>query len=339
MISSNNPDDRGVFSQEEADSLPSKAVDLAKLLRVIDLRFEIRFLGDVVLPSFLGSTLRGGLGRGLRALYCGCQKDKTAISGAGVCPYHFIFETRVNDNAFKFLRDVPSVPHPYLIETPLDERKDYKSGECLSFSIRLFGDATDYAFNLIESMAYFGRQGVTSREVPFIIVKVLSADFGGEETLLYDGDAKVYREMPVPFHWEPPSAVRDIIRLNFLTPARLVKGRALRQDPDPELIFASIVRRIGPLLYYAEGISEAAIFADGRLPVPSTVSLSSVKLEWKEWRRFSNRQSSHMLFGGVVGELTLNSVPPDFARILHFGSFIHIGKQTSFGLGRYEVSI
>ena len=44
-----------------------------------------------------------------------------------------------------------------------------------------------------------------------------------------------------------------------------------------------------------------------------------------------------MLLGGVVGELTFGNVTEDLLLLLEFGKLLHLGKQTTFGLGKYEI--
>ncbi len=44
-----------------------------------------------------------------------------------------------------------------------------------------------------------------------------------------------------------------------------------------------------------------------------------------------------MSLGGVLGTVTYEGNNSEFIPFLKLGEFIHIGKGTSFGLGRYEI--
>jgi hypothetical protein len=333
------------------NDLLGKVLSYAKRLRILDLGFEIEFLSDVVLPTYKGSTLHGGLGRAFRKLYCTCaeplrtpdendSEEQSIHHEAEACPYHFIFETRINDNVFKFLRNVPSVPHPYLLEPPLDEKKEYMAGERLAFTLRIFGSATGYAVNMIEAVALFGRLGVTRASVHFRIVRVTSIGAGRKQNVIYDGASNTYLAIPKPYRWKPreESPLSHELMIRFLSPTRLVKSEHLQENVDFLIILTSLIRRLAALAYYAEGLKNAVKLTEGVNISANNVRLIKQDIDWKAWRRYSNRQSTAMLLGGVVGELTFGNVTEDLLLLLEFGKLLHLGKQTTFGLGKYEIA-
>ncbi|MGB9625894.1 MAG: CRISPR system precrRNA processing endoribonuclease RAMP protein Cas6, partial [Phycisphaerae bacterium] len=57
-------------------------------------------------------------------------------------------------------------------------------------------------------------------------------------------------------------------------------------------------------------------------------------LVWQEIPRFSSRQGEHMSLGGLVGHLVLDLPPGQLGPWLRLAEPIHLGKATSFGLGR-----
>lgn len=337
-------------SRALCDSQLGKAFFYAKRLRILDLHFEIEFLSDVVLPTYKGSTLHGGIGRAFRQLYCTCSLHESIDAGSDgngtqtahgtqICPYHFIFETKINDNAFLFLRNVPSVPHPYLIEPPLDDKKEYKGGERLLFTVRLFGSATSYAVNIIEAVALFGRLGMTKAGVRFKINRVTSNASGEKLNVIYDGTLNMYRALPKPYRWKPGdrSTQYHEVTIRFLSPTRFVKGKHLQKDVDFSIILTSLIRRLAALAYYAEGLKNVVRLTEGARISVDGVTLVKQTTEWMDWRRYSNRQSTAMLLGGVVGEMTFANVSDDLLLLLEFGRILHLGKQTTFGLGKHEI--
>jgi len=44
-----------------------------------------------------------------------------------------------------------------------------------------------------------------------------------------------------------------------------------------------------------------------------------------------------MKLGGFVGNITFEGDLKEFLPFVKLGEYIHIGKQTSFGLGKYEI--
>jgi len=44
-----------------------------------------------------------------------------------------------------------------------------------------------------------------------------------------------------------------------------------------------------------------------------------------------------MKLGGFLGNITFEGDLKEFIPFIKLGEYIHIGKQTSFGLGKYEI--
>ena len=61
-------------------------------------------------------------------------------------------------------------------------------------------------------------------------------------------------------------------------------------------------------------------------------------LRWEDWERYSNRQDRHMKLGGFTGDITYTDIPEILRPYLHWGSHLHVGKGSAFGLGWYELS-
>jgi CRISPR/Cas system endoribonuclease Cas6 (RAMP superfamily) len=60
-------------------------------------------------------------------------------------------------------------------------------------------------------------------------------------------------------------------------------------------------------------------------------------LQWFDWKRYSNRQEMEMLMGGLVGGISYTGALTEFCPLLRLGEVVHVGKQTTFGLGKIEV--
>lgn len=66
------------------------------------------------------------------------------------------------------------------------------------------------------------------------------------------------------------------------------------------------------------------------------VALAS-HLTWRDWARYSNRQDRRMSLGGVVGEIRLSNVPFAFTALAACATLAHVGKNSTFGLGRVSL--
>jgi CRISPR/Cas system endoribonuclease Cas6 (RAMP superfamily) len=60
-------------------------------------------------------------------------------------------------------------------------------------------------------------------------------------------------------------------------------------------------------------------------------------LRWVDWERYSARQDSRMKLGGFTGTVTFEGELDPFISLFQIGEHLHIGKATSFGLGKYQI--
>jgi CRISPR/Cas system endoribonuclease Cas6 (RAMP superfamily) len=68
------------------------------------------------------------------------------------------------------------------------------------------------------------------------------------------------------------------------------------------------------------------------------VAVKESHIGWYDWRRYSNRQEQAMMMGGMVGKITYAGVPGEYLPLLKFCEQTHLGKATTFGLGKIKVS-
>ena len=60
-------------------------------------------------------------------------------------------------------------------------------------------------------------------------------------------------------------------------------------------------------------------------------------LHWIDWERYSNRQQTKMKLGGLIGEITYRGNFQKYLPLIRLGEHIHVGKATTFGLGKYKI--
>jgi len=76
----------------------------------------------------------------------------------------------------------------------------------------------------------------------------------------------------------------------------------------------------------------------GLIAAAEKIKLIRNQTRWHDWERYSSRQKERMAFGGIVGEAEYKGPLGAFLPYLTFGQWTHVGKNATFGLGRYEVS-
>ncbi|MGB9716174.1 MAG: CRISPR-associated protein Cas6, partial [Thermodesulfovibrionales bacterium] len=129
-------------------------------IKVASFRFNLLPLESLVLPSYKGSTLRGGFGYAFRRVVCAIKnKECPECLLKEKCIYSYIFETPPPSDS-KLMRKYTSAPHPFIIEPPQEKRYSYTPGTELAFGLILIGKAIDYLPYFIYTFDELGRIGI-----------------------------------------------------------------------------------------------------------------------------------------------------------------------------------
>jgi hypothetical protein len=60
-------------------------------------------------------------------------------------------------------------------------------------------------------------------------------------------------------------------------------------------------------------------------------------LRWWDWTRYSARQKREMTLGGLLGHWTIEGDLKRWLPLLWIGQWLHAGKNSTFGLGGFEL--
>lgn len=302
------------------------------------IRFDLAFEATCRLPGYPGSAIRGLLGHGLRHVLC--ITHQPACNGCRLlnrCGYARFFETSGVGNAQG--RRFAAAPHPWVLDLDVSARQQIlERGDVLTFRITLLGDMGQALPWLVLALEHAASLGFGNRHVPFRLAGVaLEAPLGSEEWQWISPTA-------LPALAAVPEAIPRIpdrpehLKLHLTTPLRLKRdGRLVRPDGlNPVLFLGALRLRLRDLLeLYGQPDREC------RLPdIPETIetALLDRQLQWRDWTRWSSRQKTKMKLGGIIGEMTLDTAPiADWWPLLWLGQWLHVGKQTSMGLGQYRL--
>jgi hypothetical protein len=291
---------------------------------------------DLRLPEFSGSLLRGQFGASLRHIACmtgaprcpGCPLYRT-------CPYPAIFETPAP--ASHALQRFSQVPNPYVIEPPPLGQRRVSAGETLAFDVVLVGRALGqlpliaYAFQRAFERG-IGRLRAKGR------IEDISIEPGGTPESIWDSGRSCIRphEQTLPVPQLPDISA---ITLKIATPLRL-QNQGHPVSPDrlrPRTLFTALLRRASLLFELHAGMPPVGADAS-RLAAAAERLTDERRLEWKDWTRFSSRQEREMTLGGVVGEWTLTGELGELLPWFWLGQWLHVGKNTTMGMGRYSLT-
>ena len=305
-------------------------------------RFTIKPEHELILPPFKGSTLRGGFGIALKQSVC-IEKRKECVQCVHryKCIYSYVFESPIprEEKEGKLSKD-EYVPHPFVIEPPLDKRQFYGIEDELDLNLILVGRAVDYIPYIIFAFEELGRIGIGKDKGKYSLEKVISIN-NDSEILIYDGDSHIRDDFYV---MDSNELVQDAAQLNyqqvtfkFLTPTRIKNKGKLTIDIDFVIILRNLLRRLSRLAEvhcdekWELEWSELIKMADDR------VSTVCSELKWYDWKRYSQRQGTKMKMGGFLGEITFEGELAEFMPFIKLGELLHMGKGTVYGLGMYEI--
>ena len=251
-----------------------------------------------------------------------------------VCPYPYIFETAPFEGAQQ-LRTYGDVPRPFVID-PLDTRGEYRRGESFAFNLTLVGRAIDYLPYFLVSFRELGEIGIGKGRGRFQLTHVQTED--GES--IYDGETQMVHNLNNALSFdeiqrEAASSPNDQLTVHLLTPTRIThKGQITDQLPF-HLFWRRLIGRISALAYFHCGESLDLDFK-GLIAQAETVQTVQSSLRWKDWTRYSSRQNQKMQLGGLVGSVTYAGDLAAFLPFAALGVFLHVGKNATFGLGKYR---
>jgi len=73
------------------------------------------------------------------------------------------------------------------------------------------------------------------------------------------------------------------------------------------------------------------------LRTAAEIKLVASNLTWCDLERYSYRQNKTLKLGGLMGEVVFEGYLVPYLSLLKLGEYLHIGKGTAFGLGKYRL--
>ena len=209
-------------------------------------------------------------------------------------------------------------PKPFVIVPPLETNENFTKGYIFKLELILIGEAISYYPLMHSAIEYLGKEmGLGYEQRKYTINHIECSEFSYSDPL------------------------KPIQRIKLTLPTRLRlknKNRLLKQKPDFQLILKRLIGRVRTLeKAYSNG--EALSYNDDLIHRAKDIQISHSQIQWDDWDRFSGRQKEWMKFGGLTGNITFTGDLQPFMALLTLGEWLHIGSKTSFGLGKYELSL
>ena len=325
-------------------------------------QFTCRMETGAILPAYKGSTLRGVFGHALKRVVCALRRQecKTCILKKR-CIYPIVFETPLAVDMPEGSR-VSHPPHPFVIEPPDTEQMEYRPGETLTCRLVLFGEVNNNLPYFVYAFQQMGRIGIGKRvngkRGRFVLEEVRNGrkvlysekdgklDLAGdpEDLTLVDPDAVNAPRTVAGGRKETLSAVAPAavdgngmkIRVALQTPLRVKFENEIKADLPFHVLARAMLRRMSSLCN-TWGHGEPDLDYRGLIRRAGHVRVIENRLRWFDWRRYSNRQERRMFMGGMLGSIVYAGNLGEFLPLLDFCEKVHLGKNTSFGLGKIRV--
>ena len=283
------------------------------------LRLEVTLRAEepAMLPAFHGSMLRGAFGHALRRSVCsmGPAQGCETCTLRRPCIYTRIFESFVEGEPPPFLRGIDQAVRPYLFE-PKGGAGRLEPGDPLRFDLLLFGQAVDLQAYAVLAIRRMAQSGLGSGRARFRLDHIEMRE------------SPALQEAPLP---DGP------VTLRFVTPLRLkIRDQLADRFRFRDLAFHMLRRTLELAHTHVPGAPVDWSFQP-LLRKADAVQATAADLRWHDWERWSQRQQTRMKLGGVVGTLTLDGDLSPFTSLLRTAEVIHVGKGTTFGLGKMEV--
>ena len=302
--------------------------------------FFCSFENETILPGFKGSTFRGTFGHALKKVIC-AQKFQECNSCLlwNQCLYPLIFETpnvgKPPDSA-RFA----AVPHPFVIQPPMTNRTRFSEGDDFNFNLLLFGEINKNLPYFIYTFDQMGKIGVGKKVEGYRGFFKLKEIHHENRPIYSSKDNKLnMHDLPETLKIENIKSETDKtrIRVFFDTPLRFKNENHLSEELPFHRLIRLILRRISSLMI-TYGNGEPDMDYKGIVRRAQNIRTLESTLKWYDWRRYSNRQEQDMNFGGLIGSVMYEGDMNEFLPLIQFSEKVHIGKQTTFGLGKMRVS-
>jgi CRISPR-associated endoribonuclease Cas6 len=261
---------------------------------------KITLTSDYILPyKFIGSTIRGAFGVGLKKTVCinPSGECKGCFAGNG-CLFYDFFEK----------------------DTPKYRLKIFLKGE-VKFELYLFEEYAEKSPYVISALfKAFKETGIgKNRQKPCFEI------YYNGVSIYNGGKIKNFKNNALEFEIDE---IKNRCRVVIHTPIRVKENGAYVRD---KLKVETLLRTIHHKYNKLQNLPIT------KLPFTPEYKINSAVFSFVDLRRYSNRQKKGMNFGGVTGYIDFEYIDEKSFYMLKVGELIGVGKQTTFGLGNIQI--
>ena len=249
------------------------------------------------------------------------------------CAYSILFENPINKN-IDILKGRDKAPSPYIIQ--LDFIKNIELTK-IPLKIIFLDYAADYIGYFILALKNIGVKGITKDKINFQVNNITcnnmpytnELEFSSIDFSKFDLNENKFRE-----NNKNTLNSTSKIEIQFITPFRYKENGKYKSNIKLKDIIIASKRRLNIL---STIYGNKKIIEDFEINEFIDIDLN---FKWIDNKRYSKRQESNMIIGGVIGSgIYSGEISNKEINILTGGSIFNIGKNVSFGLGHFSFNI
>ncbi|MDU1443548.1 MAG: CRISPR system precrRNA processing endoribonuclease RAMP protein Cas6 [Clostridium cochlearium] len=218
----------------------------------------------------------------------------------------------------------------FIIEC-FDEKTNYYLGDIIEFNMIIFGQAIVYINEIINAFKNLGKSGIASGSKKYNLIGIYNELNYPiyEKEHINKNNLLIFTLQDYINHRK--IQINSIDNIRFITPFRFVKNGQLTGEINFTDIVISVYRKL-ILLNALENIEVEYNIPDIK------GDLLTLNSRWVDIKRYSNRQKRGMKFGGVISKFAFSEEINSILDYIIACELVHIGKNTSFGLGKYIIN-
>ena len=316
----------------------SNDINSNKKITLLPLLFNIKLDENDLFPLFLEALFRGGFGYILKNSVC--QKKNRKCNECllkSTCIYIYLFETQAPKDIEK-IKKYEHVPKPYTMCV----RKFDKTKNTVSIEITLIGKSITYLPYFIYVFNELGKKGLKKdKNIKFELRNVINLNNNkqiyqnADDTITTDSKLSIYN-LNIEENYD--NKTQDYI-IDMVTPIRMQSNGKIINKLNWNIFFRNIIRKI-KLISLIHGDGDPNWNTVKLINNAQKAKIDSVNIKWDNSRkRYSTRQQSKICMSGLIGSFTLYNLDKNLHKLIEIGSYLHIGKGTTFGLGKYVYSL
>ncbi len=302
-------------------------------MRINYLKYQlyIKLEKSVSFYTFPAFVFRSVFGNSLKRLVCITNmRDCAGCSLSKQCAYSYLFETPV-DKSNNVLEGRNKAPHPFILSVNCNEGQRVNE---FTVDFTLVGNSIKYFPYVYYAFKRAGEFGILKDRVKFNVTDVKVND----KSIILAENSINTGVSPAVFSLETNGEFKkETLHIEFVTPVRLKLDGKIKFNLSYKDVINSSLRRLNIL----NGFYGSKTKVELKESDLHCIEKKSVKpyLNWIDLERYSARQKTTMMLGGVIGIMKVDGdFSPFELSLLKGGELFHIGKNISFGLGKIKVN-